>query len=145
MSAETIAPDPGLLSIPPAIPKSFPSSKRVKFIGSQENPFEFYNLIDYYVSNSRWEGMPLTVLEAMCLKIPCLVSNVVGNNDLIQKDFSGYLFQPDNNESFSRELFKMIDSDNAEFVDNAFREVKEKYNIGLMSKKISKIYSELIS
>lgn len=46
--------------------------------------------IDIYISTSLWEGMPLSVLEAMVCEKPLVISNCVGNRDLIKGN--GYLF-----------------------------------------------------
>lgn len=45
---------------------------------------------DIYVSTSRWEGLPISVLEAMSLGIPLLLSDCVGNCDCVKKN--GFLF-----------------------------------------------------
>jgi len=48
-----------------------------------------------YVSTSRYEGLPYTILEAMALSKPCVVTNVDGNKDLIQNGFNGLLVKED--------------------------------------------------
>jgi len=40
--------------------------------------------LDIYIQTSAWEGMPLSVLEAMAIGLPVIVRNVVGNRDLLQ-------------------------------------------------------------
>lgn len=43
---------------------------------------------DIYLSTSLWEGLPLSVLEAMSVGLPVVLSNCVGNRDLVEnKDF----------------------------------------------------------
>ncbi len=43
---------------------------------------------DIYLSTSLWEGLPLSVLEAMSIGLPVVLSDCVGNKDLIEnKDF----------------------------------------------------------
>lgn len=43
---------------------------------------------DIYLSTSLWEGLPLSVLEAMSIGLPVVLSDCVGNRDLIEnKDF----------------------------------------------------------
>lgn len=50
--------------------------KWVKFIGRTDKPIEFLKQLDLYVSFSRMEGMPLSVLEAMACGVTCLLSRV---------------------------------------------------------------------
>lgn len=43
---------------------------------------------DIYLSTSLWEGLPLSVLEAMSIGLPVVLSDCVGNRDLVEnKDF----------------------------------------------------------
>lgn len=39
---------------------------------------------DIYLSTSLWEGLPLSVLEAMSIGLPIILSNCVGNRDLVE-------------------------------------------------------------
>lgn len=45
---------------------------------------------DIYLSTSLWEGLPLSVLEAMSIGLPVVLSNCVGNRDLVENNDSLY-------------------------------------------------------
>ncbi|QLG88792.1 glycosyltransferase [Chitinibacter bivalviorum] len=47
--------------------------------------------LDIYIQTSRWEGLPVAVIEAMAAGLPVVATNVVGNRDLIKNDENGYL------------------------------------------------------
>lgn len=49
-----------------------------------------FSKIDIYLSTSKWEGLPLAVLKAMCLGKPLILSRCIGNVDLVQNN--GYLY-----------------------------------------------------
>jgi len=49
--------------------------------------------IDIYLSTSQWEGLPLSVLRAMSLAKPLILSNCTGNRDLVVDGFNGFLFE----------------------------------------------------
>lgn len=69
----------------------------IQFLGPLKNPQDFFDKIDIYVSHSRWEGLPLSVLETMDAQIPCLLSEVVGHFYFIEnKSALGF-----KNDSFS--------------------------------------------
>jgi glycosyltransferase involved in cell wall biosynthesis len=44
-----------------------------------------------YVQTSHWEGMPLSVVQAMAAGLPCLVSDVVGNRDAVAHGRTGLI------------------------------------------------------
>lgn len=45
---------------------------------------------DIYLSTSLWEGLPLSVLEAMSIGLPIVLSNCIGNKDLVINN--GFLY-----------------------------------------------------
>jgi glycosyltransferase involved in cell wall biosynthesis len=44
-----------------------------------------------YVQTSHWEGLPLSVLQAMAAGVPCVVTDVVGNRDAVMHGCTGLL------------------------------------------------------
>lgn len=45
--------------------------------------------VDIYLQVSRWEGMPLAILEAMALGLPVVATDVVGNRDAVTDGVTG--------------------------------------------------------
>jgi glycosyltransferase involved in cell wall biosynthesis len=46
-----------------------------------------------YLSTARWEGMPVSVLEAMSVGVPLVLSECDGNRDVVRDGETGYLFR----------------------------------------------------
>jgi glycosyltransferase involved in cell wall biosynthesis len=44
-----------------------------------------------YVQTSRWEGMPLSVLQALAAGVPCVVTDAVGNRDAVRQGITGFV------------------------------------------------------
>lgn len=63
---------------------------------------------DIFVLPSKWEGMPLAILEAMSSGLPCVVSNISGNNSLVENGVNGYLFPVQDFERLSSILKELI-------------------------------------
>ena len=59
---------------------------------------EFLYVSDIYLSTSLYEGMPLSILEAMSIGLPIVASNVVGNIDTVKDGKTGYLYDLNNIE-----------------------------------------------
>ena len=51
---------------------------------------------DIYLSTATFEGLPFAVLEALALQKPVLLTNCIGNKDLVLKSLNGDVFQTEN-------------------------------------------------
>lgn len=60
------------------------SHESIEFLGEVSDPFHFLEELSLYASGSISEGQPLSVLEAMSLEVPCLLSKVTGHNTFIK-------------------------------------------------------------
>jgi glycosyltransferase involved in cell wall biosynthesis len=58
--------------------------------GDSHTSKAFLEDTDIFVMTSVFEGLPFSLLEAMSLKIPCVVSKVDGNTDVIQNGENGF-------------------------------------------------------
>lgn len=52
------------------------NSKKIIFKGYVPDTKDYYACADYYIMTSQYEGLPLTLLEAMSSGLPCIVSNI---------------------------------------------------------------------
>jgi glycosyltransferase involved in cell wall biosynthesis len=46
---------------------------------------------DVYLQTSRWEGLPISVIQAMAAATPCVVTDVVGNRDAVTDGETGFV------------------------------------------------------
>ena len=63
-----------------------------------------------YLTVARYEGLPLSVLEAMALGKASVASDVVGNRDCVKNGYNGYLLPLEANV-FAEKLCGLIDND----------------------------------
>ena len=75
--------------------KKLKLENRICFLGYIENVEKLYVACDYYISASKSEGLPVSVLEAANTGMPLLLSNKKGHKDII-KHARGLVF---NNKS----------------------------------------------
>jgi glycosyltransferase involved in cell wall biosynthesis len=58
---------------------------------SRARALELTSELDIYVQTSRWEGMPLALIEAQVAGIPAVVTDVVGNRDVVVHGVTGFV------------------------------------------------------
>lgn len=66
----------------------------VRLVGHQQNAAEWFAAGDINVLPSFYEGLPLTILEAMASGLPTVATNVGGIPDAIEDGVSGLLVPP---------------------------------------------------
>ena len=48
-----------------------------------------------YLQTSRWEGMPISVIQALAVGVPCVVNDCIGNRDAVENGVDGFVAAPD--------------------------------------------------
>lgn len=94
---------------------------------------------DVFLLTSLWEGLPISLLEAMYIRKPCIVSDVIGNHDVIKNGVNGYVCQDES--SFKLALEKCRGMQEKWITDNAYKDVIDHYNTKYMAKQYARIYS----
>lgn len=93
---------------------------------------------DIFILTSLWEGLPISLLEAMYMKKTCIVSKVIGNKDVIRNGYNGFLCE--DIDSFAKAIKSAISQDMTAYKDNANADILEKYNTKVLVGKYDKIY-----
>jgi len=119
----------------------FSLSQKIKLIGPTNSPLNFLKQLDFYISFSRWEGLPLSVLEAMGSRLPCLLSNVTGHRDLA-KDKAVILFELNDPLDFEKKFLALLKNpDEAKNLGLKARlDVERKFTRQLMGTKTFELY-----
>jgi glycosyltransferase involved in cell wall biosynthesis len=96
---------------------------------------------DLFVLASRYEGLAISLLEAMYMKKTCIVSNVVGNRDVIMNNYNGYVC---NNVEEFVEVISMLDKDGVEkrIGENAHKDILGHFNSNWLVEKYTELYNE---
>lgn len=110
-------------------------------LGYRTDVVELLNAADIFVFPSFREGLSVALMEAMAAGLPCVVSKIRGNVDLIDKD-GGYLCNPENVSEFCAGIKKLYNYNEREKSGNHNRYVIRSFDDKIVMKKIDKIYSE---
>jgi len=119
------------------------TSPNIKVTGwiTREQALNIIKETDFFILPSLWEGLPISLLEAMYLKKICLVSNVIGNRDVINHEENGMICNKA--EEYAENIKEIINNKEKGFrlANTAHEDVYIHYNVDLMSAQYSKIYN----
>lgn len=105
----------------------------------QDNP------VDLFVNTSQYEGLPISMMEAMAYGIPCIGTNVGGVSEIIT-DKNGVLldvdFSPEQLAKVIEQFTKETPEKRAYFQQNAFDTWSSKFN---GTKNLTNLKSEILS
>lgn len=80
---------------------------QVHFLGFRSDGLQLMGISDCAIISSFREGLPRTTMEAMASGLPCIVSDIRGNRDLIEDSKGGFLINPKSPESFAECIMKL--------------------------------------
>jgi glycosyltransferase involved in cell wall biosynthesis len=96
--------------------------------------------LQLYIQTSAWEGLPISVIEALAAGLPVIATDIVGNRDLLQGSGTGALVQTPEEMISALRLF--IDSDQLRLTAGraARRLAVERYSSTAMMRGYYKLY-----
>ena len=106
------------------------------FLGTRQDISKIMKASDIFILPSKWEGLPITALEALASKLKLLLSNTYGNRTV-------YKYNKENVELF--ELFDKTDLSN-KILNSSFNfsEIKNFFTLEKMVKKLEQVYYDII-
>ena len=119
--------------------------KNVHFLGYRDDVKELLKVSDIFIMPSFREGLSRSIMEAMASGLPCVVSNIRGNKDLIENEKGGFLINPTDIEEFSKKIDLLVnDSELREKMKNYNLERIKSFDIKIIEKELEKIYKEIL-
>lgn len=113
--------------------------------GPSESPRDIFRVSDIFLSTSRWEGMPLAVLEAMSEGLPVVATDVVGNRDVVEDGKTGRLY-PDGNATAAAEAILLLTRDEGAAMGQAGRAaVAQNHSVQRMVGQTLAIYRQCLA
>jgi len=98
--------------------------------GWQKNMTAWLEQFDCFLLYSLWEGLPLSILEAMAMGLPIIGSDIKGNDELIS-DLNGILVPPKKPELLAEVLQSLPDrtSEMKIWGENSRKAVLQRFNM----------------
>jgi colanic acid/amylovoran biosynthesis glycosyltransferase len=84
---------------------------RVSFAGNvnQDRIGQYYEEADAFVLASFAEGIPVVLMEAMAMEIPCVSTMITGIPELIRNEIDGLLVMPSDDRALAQAIEKLMD------------------------------------
>lgn len=122
-------------------------TNRVHFAGHISDMREIYAAADMLLLTSRYEGTPLTVLEAMAMRVPVVASRLDGIAEVLTDGTDGFLVPRDDTEAFADRVLALLadESLRARITDAARHKVETTYSAATMTAQVEAIYTRCLA
>lgn len=107
---------------------------------------KYLSVSDIFALPSYREGFPTVVMEAGAMKVPSVVTDIVGGRDTVLNGVTGEHFKPRSVESLKGALRKLLSDKErrVEMGNNAYDRVLEDFTLEILAKKNTDEYKRLI-
>jgi glycosyltransferase involved in cell wall biosynthesis len=113
----------------------------VIFLGYRKDVGKIMQISDLFFHASFREGLTLSVMEAMSFGLPCVVSNVRGNRDLIVDGKGGFVVEPTDADRFADKIALILNNADMYSQFGEFnKEESKKYTVANVTKQLEEIY-----
>jgi len=118
----------------------------VVFMGRSRDAYRLIKSADILLHPSRWEGLPIVLLEAGLLKTPVLASTACGNRELLEENH-GLLFENGNEIDLADKICAVVRNRYplGQYAENLFRKVTSKYNVKGMLAGLMDVYQSTLA
>jgi L-malate glycosyltransferase len=113
----------------------------------QSNVHAMLSAFDIYVLSSHWEGLPLSLLEAMSMGLPSVVTAVDGNIDVIEDGISGLLIPAKDTQRLAQNITRLLCDETLrnQMGEAARQRIIDAFNIDRMAQEWSELLWVLAS
>jgi len=104
--------------------------KNVLILDFQEDIHNYFQIFDCLIFPSFYEGLPLTLLEAISHKVPTITSNIDGHRGVLTDLSSTISFSPNEPDSLVQGIQFFLDNKSTveQYVENAYKRYLDNFN-----------------
>jgi glycosyltransferase involved in cell wall biosynthesis len=122
-------------------------TKRVCFLGFEPNVKRWMQAADGFVLSSRYEGLPIVLLEAGACKLPAVATDVAGTREVVVHGETGLLARPGDAGAICAamtNLMQMPHEDRRAMGERARRRVVERFSLETVLDQWEELYAGLL-
>lgn len=113
----------------------------VEFLGIQSNVYGFLHDADIFTLPSKYEGIPMTLIEAMGTALPIVATNVGGIPDMLVNEESALLVDADEKQLCDAFIKLYSDSALRERLGESAFEASKRFSAEEMARRYAEIYN----
>jgi glycosyltransferase involved in cell wall biosynthesis len=122
--------------------------RRVCLIGFEPDVKRWMQAADGFVLASRYEGLPMVLLEAGACGVPAVATDVAGTREVIVHGETGWLAHPSDAKALAAAMTKLMDAPvvaRHAMSERARSRIVERFNLENVLDKWEQLYSELVA
>ncbi|MCI0416245.1 glycosyltransferase [bacterium] len=118
----------------------------VHFTGLQEDVVPYLSAMDIYLNSSIFEGLPISLLEAMSMKLPVVATCVGGVPEVVVDGKTGFLVPPRNPETLAEKVSFLLSNDQLrhQFGLAGRALVEEHFSMQRMTQQLEELYLRVL-
>ena len=123
-------------------------TEHVRILGYRQDALKILKCMDFYISPSLSEGLPISLLEAFAAGVPVIATRIPGNKDILCNSDFGILSDPDSPKSLALGIRKMLalsERERNNITQNAFNRVKENFSVVTMADETFQLYGQVLN
>ncbi len=137
--------DGPLLERAKSLARALGIGRRVEFVGEVEDVEEILSRAGLFVLSSKWEGLPLSVIEAMRAGLPVVATDVGGVGELVRHGENGFLVEKGDVEGLMEGIRSLLLQPSLRKImgERGRRIYLENYTYGRMKEGLIELYRNL--
>ena len=120
--------------------------KRVAFVTENDDPGEWFRRADVYVLSSDYEGLPLSILEAMSTRLPVVSTRVGGVGEAVINGETGLLVDRGDADGLAESMQQLLEQPalRASLGEAGYQRFSETFRVERMCGETLEVYRTLL-
>jgi glycosyltransferase involved in cell wall biosynthesis len=120
---------------------------RVRFLGFQRNVLPWMQAADAFVLSSRWEGLPMCLLEAGACALPAVATDVPGSRAIVVPGRTGFLAPAGDSAGLRAAMIHLMQlsaEERADMGDRARQHILTHFSLDTVLDRWEAVYHDLL-
>lgn len=121
-------------------------NNNIKILGERSDIANLLSISDIFIQYSTTEGLSRSIIEAIASGLPCVVSDVGGNSEIVKDGYNGTLVNPTDSKTLHNAIEQLLtDADlRKTFSENSKRYARERFGSEANNDKYLHLYKQLL-